>query len=56
VAVAWIAIGAPERALHALRATHDDRMHRAFLALDPRLDLARGDPRFRRWTSLDTGT
>jgi len=56
VAVAWIAIGAPERALHALRATHDDRRHRAFLALDPRLDLARGDPRFRRWTSLDAGT
>ena len=50
MAFVFIALGQRDRALHYMRETktksHLDRM---WLALDPRLDPVRDDPRFRRW-------
>ncbi len=52
VALAWISLGAYQRALTIMRSTHLGTMRRTFLALDPRLDAVRKDPRFSRWTTI----
>ncbi|GAC1497714.1 MAG: hypothetical protein NVS1B14_00210 [Vulcanimicrobiaceae bacterium] len=54
LAIAYIEVGDRARALAYMRhARITDPLQRMFLALDPRLDPVRGDPRFRCW--LRTG-
>lgn len=47
VALAWVGLGDPERALDALERAAADRSHwLTFLGVEPRLDPLRGEPRF----------
>jgi Flp pilus assembly protein TadD len=52
-ALALVSVGDADRALRLVRARSEDGMHRAFLALDPRLDAVRGDYRFRPYTRIE---
>jgi DNA-binding winged helix-turn-helix (wHTH) protein/tetratricopeptide (TPR) repeat protein len=54
LALAWIALGDSDRALAVMRrAPKMDWIKRRFLALDPRMDPVRADPRFRSWLVLN---
>ncbi|MBV8245744.1 MAG: winged helix-turn-helix domain-containing protein [Candidatus Eremiobacteraeota bacterium] len=52
VAFVYIAMGDREDALAYMKRIHwKDHVERQFLALDPRMDPVRHDPRFRAWTN-----
>jgi len=50
VVVAFIAMGRKEDALHMLQRAGRGEFNTKMLALDPRMDPVRHDPRFRNWT------
>jgi hypothetical protein len=46
---ALVAMGRRDQALHVLRAEKSAKLYAA-LAVDPRMDVVRNDPRFRQYT------